>query len=620
MKIFRDPIHNVIDLDTGDKAVNDLLIKLIDSKEFQRLRYIKQLGFSYCAYPSAVHTRFEHSLGVAFLAKRLLEKIISLKEITLVKNETNNFRKQLVNFFEQIEQQKPLAIVAALLHDIGHGPLSHVIEGITGINHEEWVREIIMGNTEVHALLAGFNKTWPQDVCDILSDNKRYYSAKILTGHIDIDKMDYLLRDSHMTGTGYGKFDIEWLINVLTVGVTGAGSVEIGLELNKGLSVAESLVMARIYMFKNVYLHKVTLVAQRMLKKLLERVKTVKSDIQLASFPNDDLKTIILQKGHKPSELLENYLSITDVDFNYFLKSLQTSRDVVLRDLSVGLFNRCLFKELSQKDWNTLKLFIEDRNNNDGTAEYYTEHIQIDARAEKMVYTAGESEMILFDKNGVGFPLSQKSSVVRAHMQADIIPLGYYAASQIYANSNYQVGVGKDGSTITLANNKNDIKYNIDNARVEELMVKSIEEASKSIPEDGKINPKVGAVLCDSNGEILLTAYRGEKGNGTHCEYSLLEKIEEKNISCANTVLFVTLEPCTKRNEPKKPCAKRIVEAKIPIVYIGAIDPNPDFRSYGETYLRDHSIIVERYPNKYVEIIRTMNKEFEQQFYVKRSM
>jgi HD superfamily phosphohydrolase len=431
MKIFRDPIHNVIDLDTGDKNVNDLLINLVDSKEFQRLHYIKQLGFAYCAYPSAVHTRFEHSLGVAFLAKRFLNKIVSIEDTTLRRYENTNNRAVLIDFFERIKQYAPLTITAALLHDIGHGPLSHVIEGFTQIKHEEWVTEIIMGDTDIHKCLMEYNQAWPQAICDILNGNSdTYYPAKILSGHIDIDKMDYLLRDSHMTGSGYGKFDIEWLINVVTIGIKD-GCVEIGLDLGKGLSVAEDLVMARIYMYKNVYLHKVTLVAQHMLKKLLERLKMSEASVQEVSFPNKSLQKIFISTDLSAKALLTHYLSISDIDFIYFIKSLQESSDGVLRDLSYGLFNRRLFKELDQNSWNNLRNSIEEKSGK-GMADYYTQFVQIDSKDERLVYNTGEDEMIFFDKDGSGFLLSEKSSVVKAYMHTESIPLGYYAACQIY--------------------------------------------------------------------------------------------------------------------------------------------------------------------------------------------
>jgi len=302
MKIFRDPIHNVINLDTGDKTTNKLIINLIDSREFQRLRFIKQLGFAYLAYPSATHTRFEHSLGVAFLAKRFLERITSLED-------------------------KNLTIVAALLHDIGHGPLSHSCEALTGISHEAWTKEIILGKTEVNDLLVKFDKNCPQTICNILD------SSEIISGQLDVDRMDYLLRDSHMTGTGYGRFDLEWMLNVMTADIKN-DKVEIGV-VDKGQSVVEDFEMARVYMYKNVYLHKTNLAAHNMLIALFNRLKS-------HFCPDESIKRVFLSGNKNTAELLDDYLSITDVDLYYLLKQLQYSDDAVIRDLSYGLLNRKL--------------------------------------------------------------------------------------------------------------------------------------------------------------------------------------------------------------------------------------------------------------------------------------
>jgi pyrimidine deaminase RibD-like protein len=180
-------------------------------------------------------------------------------------------------------------------------------------------------------------------------------------------------------------------------------------------------------------------------------------------------------------------------------------------------------------------------------------------------------------------------------MKADTIPLGYYVDSEIH--NQYLL-------------NKKTFKITFDTTREHELMEMSIKEAQKSVFEDDRVHPKVGAVLCDVSGKVLLTAFRGSRNPGDHCEYSLLKKAEEEKIELSETVLFVTLEPCTKRSEGKIPCAQRIVNAGIPMVYIGTLDPNIDICGKGELYLRDR-IHVERYPHLYVEEIRELNKNFE---------
>ena len=145
-------------------------------------------------------------------------------------------------------------------------------------------------------------------------------------------------------------------------------------------------------------------------------------------------------------------------------------------------------------------------------------------------------------------------------------------------------------------------------------MQRTIEIAQKSVSEDGKISPKVGAVLTDDDGNVLMDCYRGETGRGNHCEYGLLKKAKKEGIDTKNKILFVTLEPCTSRGHGKTPCSKRIVDAGIKTVYIGTLDPNPVITGKGELYLRAKGIVVNRYPNELILELNEINKDFFQQF------
>lgn len=150
----------------------------------------------------------------------------------------------------------------------------------------------------------------------------------------------------------------------------------------------------------------------------------------------------------------------------------------------------------------------------------------------------------------------------------------------------------------------------INDERKYELMKYTISLSKKSISEKGKISPKVGAVLVDLNGEIVLDCYRGETGTGNHCEYGLLKKAEDAGISTENKIMFVTLEPCVSRGSGKIPCAQRIVQAGLKEVYIGTLDPNPVITGKGELYLREKRIVVNRYPSELVEELCILNNEF----------
>ena len=614
MKIFRDPIHNVINLDTKDKATNNLLVQLIDSKEFQRLRSLKQLGFAYLVYPSATHTRFEHSLGVAFLTKKFIEHIIGIRERILGYHpEESAERKKFVAFFDQTEQDKNLAIVAALLHDIGHGPLSHVLEKFTnGIKHEDWTREIILGNTEVNSRLKEYNSEYPQKVCDLLTNaNHTSPVAKILAGQIDVDRIDYMLRDAHMTGAQYGNFDVEWLYNVLTVGIV-KDNVEIGIDLGKGISIVEDFVMARIYMYKNIYFHTTNLVAQAMLKRLFQRIRELPPNS--LSFIDENLKNIFLMMPEEQADkkkLLSDYLSISDIDLFYCLKKLQHSDDSIVRVLSAGLLNRCLFKKIDPKQLAALQAFIGAKFGEE--EHYYIAPIEMDLEEGRLAYSRDKKPIYLFDKNGKGHDIVKKSEIVRATLKTEVINLGDFVEQGVYEQficeqtQNPNIGIFK----------------------LSRIMDESIFESERCLPEDDREHPKVGAVLCNFKGEIILRAYRGEwvpdlhakekieqgqannKGSGDHCEYLLLEKAKKEGINLQKSILFVTLEPCTKRSHEKVPCAERIIQSKIPIVYIGTLDPNGAICGKGQLHLQDGGVEVLMYKNDHVKRIKKINEKFE---------
>ncbi|MCL2620224.1 MAG: HD domain-containing protein [Defluviitaleaceae bacterium] len=385
MKIFRCPVHDVINLDMGNPTINNLIINLIDSPEFQRLRRIKQLGLADFAYPNATHTRFAHSLGVAYLAKRMITQILSLQ------GQPTNNNPQITAFFDQIKKDAPLTVIAALLHDIGHGILSHVTENVIGIHHEEWTKRIILGDTTINHLLTQYDPTAPSTVCDILSSAPTHrHSARIIDGTIDVDKMDYLLRDSHMTGSGYGRFDLEWLLNVLTVGIYQDRAV-IGLDEGKGLSVAEDFIMARIYMLKNVYLHKTSLIAQKMLELLFKRL----SQINTNPYPNQAMEAVF-----KGTATLPDFLSVSDEHFQILLSTLTTSTDPILNNLANGLYHRKLYKEITENQFHN-------------SPPYHAFQIDTSTTGNKMQYQAGKDEIFLFNKKGQGQELLELSSIAQ---------------------------------------------------------------------------------------------------------------------------------------------------------------------------------------------------------------
>lgn len=251
-KVVRDPIH-------GDIKIEGSIVELLKTPEVQRLYNIKQLGFAHLVFPGAHHTRLEHSLGAYNIASQI-SKILNLEN-----------------------DEHSIITCAALLHDIGHGPFSHTLESILlekfGVDHIDLTEKFISGKYEifdkeekpfissqsVHDIITenGINK---KDLADIIRGRtvKKPYLSQILNSTIDVDQLDYLMRDAYYTGVAYGMIDLDRLLQTLTI-YQGNMAVK-----RKGVSVLENILMARGLMYSSVYFHKTVRIAELMLSKALE--------------------------------------------------------------------------------------------------------------------------------------------------------------------------------------------------------------------------------------------------------------------------------------------------------------------------------------------------------------
>jgi uncharacterized protein YwgA len=216
-KVIRDPVHNIIPFE--DSPCDQLLLGLVNTREVQPLRRIKQLGMSEMVFPGANHSRFSHSVGVMYVARMMLERVDRLRS-----------RKTT-------EDQRTAVLAAALLHDVGHGPFSHAFEKVSGEDHEARTLEIILDpDTEVSKRLRAHDKELPERLAiffdeDIDAGKRRKaaipeFLTQIVSSQLDADRFDYLLRDSYATGAGYGRFDLDWLFLHLQLdGEQGAETV-----------------------------------------------------------------------------------------------------------------------------------------------------------------------------------------------------------------------------------------------------------------------------------------------------------------------------------------------------------------------------------------------------------
>lgn len=345
-KFIRDPIHDVIRIE------DRFILQLLDTAAMQRLRRIRQLGMAYLVYPGAEHSRFTHSLGVYHLAGRVME------QLERVSGE---------NLFEDGKRKAILA--AALLHDVGHGPFSHVFEGVTNGKHEHWTLKIVREDKDIKRILADVSSEMPENTHRILSSTyKPHYITALLSSQLDVDRFDYLLRDSHMTGAQYGSFDLEWMLRTLAVreislspatGVDDSGELQtIVVDGRRGLSGLESHLMGRHYMYKHVYYHKTIRAAELMLRKILERAAHVRRKGECIR-SNEAFDKMAC--GDELS--VEDYLSLDDfVLLGWVGEWAKSCIDKTLGDLSLRLVKRRILKAILIPMETTHSVYAENRD------------------------------------------------------------------------------------------------------------------------------------------------------------------------------------------------------------------------------------------------------------------
>ncbi|EMC13407.1 hypothetical protein SMU74_02028 [Streptococcus mutans M2A] len=348
-KVFRDPVHNYISVE------DELIYDLINSKEFQRLRRIKQLGSSSFTFHGAEHSRFSHCLGVYYLARRV----------------TNIFDKKYSDIWNSNESL--LTMTAALLHDIGHGAYSHTFERLFDTNHETITQQIILSpETEINTILRRVSPDFPDKVASVINHT---YSNKqveqLISSQIDVDRMDYLLRDSYFTGASYGEFDLTRVLRVIR-------PIENGIAFSRdGMHAVEDYIISRYQMYMQVYFHPASRAMEVLLQNLLKRAKylypkekeffTVTSPHLIPFFEN--------------RVTLEDYLSLDDGVMNTYFQTWMQSADKILSDLASRFINRKVFKSITfdEKDLSNLEKLREIVKDLGFDPTYYTAlHLNFD--------------------------------------------------------------------------------------------------------------------------------------------------------------------------------------------------------------------------------------------------
>lgn len=328
--ILRDPVHGLVSFDGEDER---LILKLLACREVQRLRRVKQLGLTSLVFPGAEHSRFSHALGTAHVMVRLLHRI--------------GLDQQRVPADVRVERQdRADALAAALLHDLGHGPFSHLFEELlpNAKSHEHWTRAVLEdADTDVHKVLESVSAGMSDRVANMLRGEHRLrYLARAVSGMIDVDRADYLLRDSLMTGARYGLYDLDWLLQAFALDQCPTGEWVLAVEGRKGIQPFEGFFLGRHFMYKQVYHHKATRSAECLMRALFRRVLT-----SVREEREDVLVPAALRHAAREQEVsVTDYLALDDVQLGYCVSVWSESRDPLLADLASRLLRRELPKTL----------------------------------------------------------------------------------------------------------------------------------------------------------------------------------------------------------------------------------------------------------------------------------
>lgn len=317
-KVYRDPVHDIISYER-EGNFGRLIVTLIDSPEFQRLRFIRQVGLASLVFHGAEHSRFAHSMGVASVARRMFDQIHPGRHSD--------------------DATRVATVVAALLHDIGHGPFSHAMERVFGFCHEEYTKALICDDeSTVCQILRVYDPALPEHVASYIDGTTNHHTQEIVSSQMDADRFDYLLRDSLMTGVEVGRYDLERILLMLEYD-------EKGLVVNvRAFESIEGYLIARYHMYRLVYFHKAVRAAEAMLLTMFGRAR----ELMLQGQPVVDKESPLgrLMRGCALSP--QEFSQLSEIEAWAQIRRWSLSSDMILADLASSLVERRLFRSLEQ--------------------------------------------------------------------------------------------------------------------------------------------------------------------------------------------------------------------------------------------------------------------------------
>ena len=377
-KVLKDPVHSYIHINY------EVVWQCIDSKEFQRLRRIRQLGGDFQVYPTAEHSRFSHSLGVYEIVRRMVTEIKSLSN-------------------ELSEYDKVSVMLAGLLHDVGHGPFSHAFEHVTNHSHEDYTVKIILGDTELNSVLSKVSKNLPHDIVAIIQHtHKNDILNQIVSGQLDADRMDYLLRDSYFTATSYGQFDLERILRTMRVRKIDDDKKQLVVKYT-GIHSVEDYIMARYQMYWQVYYHPVARSYETVFIQLFKRLNDI---FKVNKDYFSDIK-VLVPFLEKSEVTVEEYFRLDENSLLYCCTLIQEKDDKIAADLADRLLNRKLFEYVDYNEDNLeqIKNMLKENNYD---MNYYLRIESIEAS----LYSPYKGRKILIEKLDEKIVALEKASTI----------------------------------------------------------------------------------------------------------------------------------------------------------------------------------------------------------------